>query len=285
MTATMIDGTKIAQALRSELKVKVERHLAAKRRPPSLAVVLVGDDPASKIYVGNKEKGCAAIGILGKTVRLAASVTQKELETVLAELNADSAVDGILLQLPLPRGLDKDRAIDQIAPDKDVDGLTPMNQGRLVCQRPGLFCCTPSGCMELIKSTGVSIVGKRALVIGRSLLVGSPVRTMLMHAGATVTTAHSKTKEVQSIARESDILVVAAGVPELVRGDWIKPGAIVIDVGMHRGALGLVGDVAFKEALPSAGFITPVPGGVGPMTIAMLLANCVAAYELRLGLK
>ena len=280
MSASLIDGTKISQNLRLELKRRVDNHLSLGRRPPCLVVVLVGDDPASKIYVGNKEKGCMAVGIAGKTVRLQAGIKQEELESVLAQLNADDGVDGILLQLPLPHGLDKDRAIDQIAPDKDVDGLTPMNQGRLVCQRPGLYCCTPLGCMELIRSTGSSISGKRALVIGRSLLVGSPIRTMLIHAGATVTTAHSKTKDVQAIARESDILVVAAGVPELVRGDWIKPGAIVIDVGMHRGSSGLVGDVAFKEVSLMAGFITPVPGGVGPMTIAMLLANCVTAYEL-----
>jgi methylenetetrahydrofolate dehydrogenase (NADP+)/methenyltetrahydrofolate cyclohydrolase len=282
MTAQIIDGTKISQDLRLSLKTRVEVHVAAGKRAPCLAVVLVGEDPASKIYVGHKEKGCSAIGITSRSVRMPAETTQSELNKVLRQLNDDPSVDGILLQLPLPRHLNKDQAIDEISPDKDVDGLTVLNQGRLVCQRPGLFSCTPAGCMELLKATGIKVSGKRAAVIGRSLLVGSPVRTMLIHEGATVTTIHSKTPDAAAIVRESDIVIAAAGVPELVKKDWIKPGAVVIDVGMHRGEKKLIGDVAFDEVREVAGYLTPVPGGVGPMTIAMLLYNCVKAYEKNL---
>jgi methylenetetrahydrofolate dehydrogenase (NADP+)/methenyltetrahydrofolate cyclohydrolase len=283
MTAHIIDGKVIAQNIKNELKQKITVLQAAGKRPPCLAVILVGNDPASEVYVGHKKKACAEVGIESRSVTLPADVKQEILSEHLGKLNADPAVDGILLQLPLPKHLKSDEAIDLISPDKDVDGLTPYSQGLLNWKRPGLTSCTPLGIMELIQSTGMDMKGKRAVVIGRSVLVGLPVAVLLGNAGATVTSINSKTVKPEELCREADILVVAAGVKHMVRGDWIKPGAVVIDVGIHRDGDGkkLVGDVVFEEAASRAGWITPVPGGVGPMTIASLLSNCMTAYQRR----
>lgn len=281
MAASMIDGKKVAQDVKDGLKSKVEDIVARGLRAPKLAVVLVGDDPASQVYVGFKEKACGAVGIQSSTQKLSGDVSQADLHNVLDTLATDDEVDGILLQLPLPKHLDENLALNYIPADKDVDGLTPINQGLLACKRDGLYSCTPLGCMELIKSIGCDLTGKRAVVVGRSILVGSPVSVMLRHAGATVTVCHSRTKDPQKICAEADVLVVAAGVKELVGKDWIKPGAVVIDVGIHREGKSLVGDVAYDEVKQVASAITPVPGGVGPMTIAMLLSNCLTAYERR----
>ena len=233
------------------------------------------------MYVSHKEKGCAAVGVKSLAFRLPADTTQQTLNGKLKELAQEADVDGILLQLPLPGHLDEKVALDQIPAEKDVDGLSPTNQGLLVCRRPGLFSCTPLGCMELIRSTGTEISGKQAVVIGRSLLVGSPIATMLNHANATVTVVHSRTQQAEKVTAAADILVVAAGVHHMVKKDWIKPGAVVIDVGMHRIEGRLSGDVDFDGVKDVAGWITPVPGGVGPMTITMLLSNCLKANRLR----
>lgn len=279
MSAQVIDGKSIAQKVKEELKSKVEGYLSEGKRAPTLAVVLVGDDPASHVYVGHKEKACAAVGIKSIAHKISGEVSQEELESLLRSLSADDEVDGILLQLPLPGHLDSDSALDCIDVKKDVDGLSPMNQGLLAVKKPGLFSCTPLGCMELIRSTGIDIAGKRAVVIGRSILVGTPVATMLNQANATVTVIHSKTSRPEEIAREADILVVAAGKHHLVDASWVKPGAVVVDVGMHRIDGKLAGDVDFESVANVAAHLTPVPGGVGPMTIAMLLSNCLSAYQ------
>lgn len=281
MAAQWIDGRALAAQIKEQLQVQIKAWATAGWRPPCLAVVLVGDDPASQIYVQHKEKACAAIGMGSFKVTLPAQTSQSELLSTLQRLSRDDKFDGILLQLPLPSHLNSDAALDAIAVDKDVDGLTPLNQGRLVTRRSGLFSCTPLGCMALIQATGCAISGKRAVVIGRSLLVGAPLATMLSHANATVTIIHSRTLHPQNMAAQADILVVAAGQPELVDDQWIKPGAVVIDVGMHRLEGRLVGDVNQEAAAKVAGYLTPVPGGVGPMTIAMLLKNCVQAYRER----
>ena len=279
MSAKIIDGKAIAENVRESLKAKVENYVAKGHRPPKLAVVLVGDDPASQVYVGHKEKACAKVGIESVAHRIPKETKQEDLEALLVKLSDDKQIDGILLQLPLPKHLDSDAALDCIKVTKDVDGLSPLNQGMLAVKKPGLFSCTPLGCMELIRSTGEEISGKRAVVIGRSILVGTPVATMLTQANATVTLVHSRTQNPDAIAREADILVVAAGQLHLVDETWVKKGAIVIDVGMHRLDGKLQGDVQFEKVKEVAGYITKVPGGVGPMTIAMLLSNCLQAYE------
>lgn len=281
MTAHIIDGKVIAQSIKDQLKQKTAALKAEGKRPPCLAVVLVGNDPASEVYVGHKKKACAEVGIESRSLTLPADISQETLSQHLRQLNADPDVDGILLQLPLPKHLQSDAAIDLISPEKDVDGLTPYSQGLLSWKRPGLTSCTPLGIMELINSTGIDLKGKRAVVIGRSVLVGLPIAVLLGNAGATVTSLNSKTIRPEEFCRAADILVVAAGVRHMVKGDWIKPGSLVIDVGMHRDGKQLVGDVDFAEAVKTAGWITPVPGGVGPMTIASLLSNCVTAYERR----
>jgi methylenetetrahydrofolate dehydrogenase (NADP+)/methenyltetrahydrofolate cyclohydrolase len=284
MTAHIIDGKVIAQNIKNELKQKITAIHASGKRPPCLAVMLVGNDPASEVYVGHKKKACAEVGIESRSVSLPADINQETLCEHLRKLSADPNVDGILVQLPLPKHLKSDEAIDLISPEKDVDGLTPYSQGLLNWKRPGLTSCTPLGIMELINSTGVDLKGKRAVVIGRSVLVGLPVAVLLGNEGATVTSINSKTVKPEEICRGADILVVAAGVKQMVKGDWIKPGALVIDVGIHRDGEGkkLVGDVVYEDALKKAGWITPVPGGVGPMTIASLLSNCMTAYERRM---
>lgn len=241
---------------------------------------MVGNDEASKVYVGHKEKACAQTGIESKAFKLAEDTTENELLALVEKLNNDKAVDGILVQLPLPKHLDSDKIIQTISPLKDVDGLTFINQGKLAVGEKGLFPCTPSGCIELIKTVVPNISGKRAVVIGRSILVGSPVAKMLTHENATVTMVHSRTENPEAICREADILVVAAGKRNLVDSSWVKEGAVVIDVGMHRHNGKLGGDVNFEDVSKVASAITPVPGGVGPMTIGMLISNCLEAYKV-----
>ncbi len=275
--AQLIDGRLIAARLRKELSEKVEK-IKKRGRAPSLAVILAGEDPSSMIYVRNKEKYSKEVGIEASLYRLPAQTGERALLDLIGELNESPDVDGILVQLPLPPHINARKVIEKIDPRKDVDGLTPWNQGCLMGRREGMVPCTPLGCMELIKSTGVSLEGKTAVVVGRSLLVGSPMAQLLLKENCTVIQAHSKTKDLFSYTRQADILVVAAGRPGLVSGEGVKEGAVVIDVGINRREDGhLCGDVVFEEALQKAAFITPVPGGVGPMTIAMLLRNTVKA--------
>jgi methylenetetrahydrofolate dehydrogenase (NADP+)/methenyltetrahydrofolate cyclohydrolase len=278
MSATSIDGKAVAAALRASLAARV----AALSFRPGLAVVLVGDDPASAVYVRNKDRAAASAGIAVQTIRLPAETDQATLLAQVAALNADPAIDGILVQLPLPKHLDARAVIAALDPAKDVDGLHPVNAGRLADGDPALVPCTPLGVMKLLAHEGVAMRGARALVLGRSNLVGRPVAALLLNADATVTVAHSRTRDLPEECRRADILIAAVGRPALVRGDWIKPGAVVIDVGINRRDDGaLVGDVAYDECATIAGAITPVPGGVGPMTIACLLENTVQAALAR----
>lgn len=276
MAATIIDGRAIAAEVRTRVKAEVAELAAAGIRP-GLAVILVGDDPGSQVYVRNKEKACADVGIASTVHRLPATTTQEELLRLVERLNADPAVHGILVQLPLPAGLDADQIQLAIDPAKDVDGLHPINAGRLFLGQGGFVPCTPAGVMELIRSTGTSVAGREAVVVGRSAIVGKPMAALLLSGNATVTICHSKTTNLPEVCRRAEILVVAVGRRELVKGDWIRPGAVVIDVGMNRSEDRLYGDVEFASAREVAGFITPVPGGVGPMTIAMLMVNTVKA--------
>jgi methylenetetrahydrofolate dehydrogenase (NADP+)/methenyltetrahydrofolate cyclohydrolase len=274
VSARIIDGKAIAAALRARLAERI----AGLAFRPGLAVVLVGEDPASAVYVAAKDRAANQAGIQARTIRLPADITEQALLAQIAQLNADPAVDGILVQLPLPAQIAARSVIEAIDPDKDVDGFHPLNAGGLASGHPGLVPCTPLGVMRLLADVGVAVTGARALVLGRSTIVGRPVALLLLGAHATVTIAHSRTRDLAAECRRADIIVAAAGKPELVRGDWIAPGATVIDVGINRRGDGrLVGDVAFAEALEVAGAITPVPGGVGPMTIACLLENTVTA--------
>ena len=274
MTARIIDGKAIAAAQTARLAERV----AVLPFRPGLAVVLVGDDSASALYVRSKDRAANAAGIAVRTIRLPADTTEEDLLTRIARLNADPAVDGILVQLPLPAHIATQAVIEAVDPEKDVDGFHPLNVGRLATGHPGLVPCTPLGAMKLLAGAGVVLEGARALVLGRSSIVGRPMAALLLSANATVTVAHSRTRDLAAECRQADVLVAAVGKPELVRGDWIKPGAAVIDVGVNRLANGgLAGDVAFAEASAVASAITPVPGGVGPMTIACLLENTVTA--------
>jgi methylenetetrahydrofolate dehydrogenase (NADP+) / methenyltetrahydrofolate cyclohydrolase len=274
VSALIIDGKAAAAALRAKLAQQV----ATLPFRPGLAAVLVGDDPASAIYVRSKDAAANAIGVSAHTIRLPADVSEEALITRIARLNADPAVDGILVQLPLPSHIASQEVIEAVDPDKDVDGFHPLNVGRLAMGHPGLIPCTPSGVMKLLTAANVPLEGARALVLGRSTIVGRPMAALLLAANATVTTAHTRTRDLISECRRADIIVAAAGRPGLVRGDWIAGGATVIDVGVNRLSDGsLVGDVAFAEAVEVAGAVTPVPGGVGPMTIACLLENTIAA--------
>jgi methylenetetrahydrofolate dehydrogenase (NADP+)/methenyltetrahydrofolate cyclohydrolase len=278
----LIDGKAAAAALRAEVKTKVAARVAAGKRAPCLAVVLVGDDPASHVYVRSKVKACAEAGISSIERRLPGTASEAEVLAVVDALNADPQVDGILVQLPLPPQCLGSRVIASIAPDKDVDGLTPVSAGRLAHGEPGFIPCTPAGCLKLLDSFHGDLTGANAVVIGRSVLVGRPMAALLLNRSATVTIAHSKTRDLKEVARRADVLVAAVGQPGLVRRDWVKPGATVIDVGINRvtaadGSARLVGDVAFDEVAEVAGALTPVPGGVGPMTIACLLDNTLAA--------
>jgi methylenetetrahydrofolate dehydrogenase (NADP+) / methenyltetrahydrofolate cyclohydrolase len=281
VTARIIDGKAVAATLRARLAEQVAR-LPFR---PGLAVVLVGDNPASAIYVRAKDRAASAVGIAAHTIRLPADVSEEALITQIARLNADPAVDGILVQLPLPPQIASQAVIEAVDPDKDVDGFHPLNVGRLASGYPTLVPCTPAGVMKLLAEAGISLEGARALVLGRSTIVGRPMATLLLGGNATVTTVHSRTRDLAVECRRADVIVAAVGRAGLVRGDWIAPGATVIDVGVNRLADGrLAGDVAFAEAVEVAGAITPVPGGVGPMTIACLLENTVnAALRRRSG--
>ena len=290
MSARIIDGKAIAAALRGTVAADAAAFASRAGRPAGLAVVLVGNDPASEVYVGSKVRLTREAGMASFEHRLPAETSQDDLLALVKRLNDDDAVDGILVQLPLPRHIDTGAVIDAIHPDKDVDGLHPQNAGRLMNGLPGLVPCTPLGSMLLVKSVLPDIAGLNAVVLGRSVLVGKPVAQLLLAENATVTAAHSRTRDLPALCRSADILVAAVGRPEMVRGDWIKPGAVVIDVGINRlapqdgAAKGrLVGDVAFEEARQVAGAITPVPGGVGPMTIACLLKNTLTAADRRAG--
>lgn len=282
MTAQLLDGKAIAAKVRAEVKEGVDAFQKAYGRAPGLDVILVGDDPASQVYVRNKEKASLEVGMRGRLHRLPETTTQAELLALLAQLKDDDAVDGILVQLPLPKGIDEQAVLDAVPPEKDVDGFHPMNVGFLVSGRAALVPCTPRGCMRLLKEAGCDPAGKRAVVIGRSNIVGKPMAHLLLAANATVTIAHSRTRDLPALCREADILVAAVGRADFVRGDWVKEGAVVLDVGINRNAAGkLTGDVAFAEAKERASFITPVPGGVGPMTIACLLENTLVAARAR----
>lgn len=279
--ASLIDGKATSAKLREQVAVQVSE-LQKKGITPGLSVVLVGDDAASQVYVRNKDRAAQAVGIAAQTHRLSAETTQAELLELVRKLNADACVHGILVQLPLPGNLDEAEVVRSIDPLKDVDGLHPANVAALVMGEPGLVPCTPAGCIELCDRYGIELEGANALVIGRSMLVGKPVAQLLLARNATVTMAHSRTRDLPGLCRQADVVIAAVGRPGLVRGDWIKPGACVIDVGINRAEDGrLCGDIAFDEVAEVAGFVTPVPGGVGPMTIAMLLSNTVLAASRR----
>jgi len=281
VTARLIDGKTVAAALRASVAARV----ATLCYRPGLTVILMGDDPASQTYVRNKDKAAAQAGINAQTIRLPATTTQAVLLERIEALNADPAVDGILVQLPLPPHIDVPTIVEAVDPAKDVDGFHPVNVGRLASGRMGLVPCTPLGVMRLLAHANVTISGARALVLGRSAVVGRPLVGLLLAANATVTVAHSKTRDLVEECRRAEILLAAIGRPEQVRGDWIRPGATVIDIGINRLSDGrLVGDVAFEECAAVAGAITPVPGGVGPMTIACLLENTLVAAERRRGM-
>jgi methylenetetrahydrofolate dehydrogenase (NADP+)/methenyltetrahydrofolate cyclohydrolase len=280
MTATIIDGKAVAASLRATVADRV----AGLGFRPGLAVVLVGDDPASSVYVRTKDRAAQAAGIDARTIRLPATTSQATLLATIADLNRDATVDGILVQLPLPAGLSQQAVIEAIDPAKDVDGFHPINVGHLTDGRPTLAPCTPMGVMHLLRHTGTPLSGARAVVLGRSSIVGRPMASLLIAADATVTVAHSRTRDLAAECRRADILVAAVGRPQMVTGDWIKPGATVIDVGINRLADGrLVGDCDFATCSAVAGAITPVPGGVGPMTVACLLENTVTAAIRRRG--
>ncbi len=281
MTAQLLDGKAVAAEVRQRIQQGVAAALASGRRPPGLAVVLVGDNPASEVYVRNKSKACAEVGFYSEMHKLPGTTSQAELLELVDRLNAQDNIDGILVQLPLPKQIDEESVIERILPTKDVDGFHPYNVGRLALRMPLLRSCTPRGIMTLIEHTGQSLEGLDAVIIGQSNIVGRPMALELLAARCTITVCHSRTKNLADKARSADVLVVAIGRANWVPGDWIKPGAIVIDVGINRLDDGkLVGDVDFASAQERAGWITPVPGGVGPMTIATLLQNTLEAAEL-----
>lgn len=284
MSAQILDGKALAAEIRSEVKTQVAA-LAEKGVSTALAVILVGDDSASQVYVRNKIKACADTGIRSLEFRMPAETTQQQLLAKIAELNADESVDGILVQLPLPKQINADAVISAIDPAKDVDGFHVANAGALVTGKQGFVPCTPFGVMRLIEKSGVNPRGKSAVIVGRSNIVGKPIALLLLAADATVTVAHSRTPDLSAVTRNADILVTAVGRAKLIKADMVKPGAVVIDVGMNRDENGkLCGDVVFAEVKEIAGSITPVPGGVGPMTIAMLMQNTVLAAQMRRGI-
>jgi len=297
MTARILDGTEIARQIKDELRMRLAQ-IAAKGTRPGLGVILVGDDPASAVYVRNKTRTCEELGLFHETRRLPASATTGEVLAAVDDLNRRGEMHGILVQLPLPRQVDAQSVLDRVAPEKDVDGFHPANVGRLVQRRPRFVPCTPAGVMEMLWRSGIEVAGRRAVVLGRSDIVGKPMALLLMHADATVTVCHSRTRDLATVTREADILVAAIGKAGLVRAEHVKPGAVVVDVGMNRVSDGaaarelvlpsrfaelerkghaLVGDVHAPSVLPVAGALTPVPGGVGPLTIAMLISNTVRA--------
>ena len=278
MAASIIDGKAIAQKRRDAVAQRVAE-LRERGVAPGLAVVIIGSDPASEVYVRMKHKACDEAGIRSFKHELDADVSQAELLALIEQLNADPDVHGILVQLPLPDHIDEDAVIEAIDPDKDVDGFHPISTGRMVIGRDTFLPCTPHGCMVLLEESGVELKGKEAVVVGRSNIVGKPVALMLLAEHATVTICHSRTKDLAEVVGRADVLVVAVGRPEMIKGDWVKDGAVVIDVGVNRTDDGLVGDVEFDTAAERASAITPVPGGVGPMTIAMLMENTVKSAE------
>ena len=289
MSAKIIDGKAIAAEIRGEIKVVIDQRLSSGKSKPGLATVLVGENPASQVYVRNKHKACAEVGIVSFPNELPADATQEEVESLVRELNQNPAINGILVQLPLPKHLDEEKILASIDLTKDVDGFHPVNIGRLAQKgrEPMFTPCTPTGCMVLLEKAGAKIAGSNAVVLGRSNIVGMPLALLMLKANATVTLAHSHTKNLPELCREADILLVAIGQPEFVKKDWVKDGAIVIDVGINqvddptaKRGYRLVGDVAFDEVSEVAAAITPVPGGVGPMTIAILLRNTLRAAEL-----
>ena len=282
----LLDGKALAKEIQSTLKAEISQLQPKIGRPPGLAVLMVGDNPASAVYVRNKERACQRVGITSLGQHFPENTTQAELEIAIARLNQDQRVDGILVQLPLPKHLDAISLLHCIAPHKDADGLHPVNLGKLVRSEAGLRSCTPAGIIRLLSQYNIALEGKKAVVIGRSILVGKPISLMLLEKNATVTMAHSRTRDLSAVCRESDIIVAAVGIPNMITKEMVKPGAIVIDVGINRietdsGKSKLVGDVAFAEVSAIASYITPVPGGIGPMTVAMLLSNTVQSYSLQ----
>ncbi len=282
MVAQVISGNSLATKIKGEIATQISLNLAQGKRAPGLAVILVGADPASQVYVGSKRKSCAELGIESKSYDLPENTSEQVLLDLIEQLNQDETVDGILVQLPLPKQIDSTKVIEAIRPDKDVDGFHPYNVGRL-CQRiPTLRACTPYGVMKLLETTGVNLYGKHAVIVGASNIVGRPMALELLLGGCTVTVTHRFTQDLESHIRQADILVVAVGKPKFIPGDWVKEGAIVIDVGINRLDGKLVGDVDYDVASQKASFITPVPGGVGPMTVAMLMQNTLQAYHVHL---
>lgn len=282
--AKILDGKTLAQKIQTELQQQIQQLQPKLGRPPGLAVLMVGDNPASAAYVRNKERSCEKVGIASFGQHFPSQTSQAELEQAIRSLNQDERVDGILVQLPLPDHLDSVALLHQIHPDKDADGLHPVNLGHLVRQETGLRSCTPAGVMRLLEEYQINLKGKQAVVVGRSILVGKPLALMLLAADATVTIAHSRSQDLPAITRSADILIAATGKPNLITGDMVKPGAVVIDVGINRvtddaGNSRLVGDVNFEQVKSVAGYVTPVPGGVGPMTVAILLQNTVWSYS------
>ena len=280
MAAMLIDGKKIAAETRAEIAEAVAAQKAA-GVTPGLAVIIVGENPASQVYVRNKHKACGEVGMYSEVIEMPGDTTQETLLAKIAELNDDDKIDGILVQLPLPKHIDEEKVINAIRPDKDVDAFHPVNTGKIMIGNPDFLPCTPAGVMVMLKKTGIDITGKNCVVVGRSNIVGKPMAMLLLGANGTVTVCHSKTKDLASVTREADILVVAIGRADFITGDMIKEGAVVIDVGMNRREDGkLTGDVDFASASERASYITPVPGGVGPMTITMLLQNTLTASKL-----
>ncbi|ASZ52781.1 bifunctional methylenetetrahydrofolate dehydrogenase/methenyltetrahydrofolate cyclohydrolase FolD [Vibrio parahaemolyticus] len=280
MTAQNIDGTLISQTVRSEVAARVKARVSAGLRAPGLAVVLVGEDPASQVYVGSKRRACEEVGFVSKSFDLPASTSEEELLALIDELNNDNEIDGILVQLPLPAGIDTTHVLERIHPEKDVDGFHPYNVGRLAQRIPKLRSCTPKGIITLLDRYNIELRGKHAVVVGASNIVGRPMTLELLLAGCTTTTCHRFTKDLESHVRQADVVVVAVGKPNFIPGEWIKKGAVVVDVGINRLDSGkLVGDVEYDKARESASFITPVPGGVGPMTVASLIENTMLACE------
>ncbi|MBT3340997.1 MAG: bifunctional methylenetetrahydrofolate dehydrogenase/methenyltetrahydrofolate cyclohydrolase FolD [Planctomycetes bacterium] len=280
MTAQILDGKALSASIRVDIRETISKGIAAGKTAPGLATVLVGEDPASAVYVRNKRRACDETGMVNFHKELPADIGQQALLDVVAELNADQAVHGILVQLPLPKGFDYDEnaVLQAIDPAKDADGFHPLNQGALMQGTPAPIPCTPKGVMALLRETGLELSGKHAVVVGRSNIVGKPVSLLLLREHCTVTVCHSRTQDLAAVVGSADVIVAAVGVPELVKGNWVKPGAIVLDVGINRNTEGkLIGDVEFATAAERASWITPVPGGVGPMTIAMLLQNTLEA--------
>ena len=281
MSAKIIDGKQVAQTIRNQVAAQVQQRLAQGKRAPGLAVILVGVDPASQVYVGSKRRACEEVGFISRSYDLSATASQEELLALIDRLNDDADVDGILVQLPLPRHINPETVIERINPKKDVDGFHPYNMGRLAVKMPLLRPCTPRGVMIMLEHSGISVEGKHAVVIGQSNIVGRPMALELLMERATVTICHSRTRDLPEEVKRADIIVAAVGIPRFVKGDWVKPGAVVIDVGINRLEDGkLCGDVDFDAAKEHASWITPVPGGVGLMTVATLLANTLDAANL-----